>query len=373
MAWMNSITKVIALGSCVLAMGACEVFAAPQGNANAALGSHYERPATNDGPFKDRAIVFVHGIFGNANGTWTSQEGAYWPKLLLHDPAFNDFDVYVASYDSPKLGNTLTATEVVEQLNNRLTADHLFERHREVVFVCHSLGGIIVEQLLLTFREYAQKTRFMYLFAVPEEGAQIAKLGSLFDSDPLLNAMFNGDENEYLLNQENQWRAAHFKVKRYCAYEKKRMKGAFLVVDRLSGTRNCSEPPVPINEDHMGIVKPNSVKHDSYIALRNAVVANPIAPLRKSAAAQPRKRASARELPIQPLITMQISPSQLPIYVPPHSVASVLRIHPYIGMTGPTTVSSRLPTIQGEKTAGRQERRLIARSQTATSPYTALK
>jgi hypothetical protein len=47
----------------------------------------------------------------------------------------------------------------------------------------------------------------------------------------------------------------------------------------LSGTRNCTaQTPIPINEDHMGIVKPCSMQDDSYIALRNAVVAIPIAP-----------------------------------------------------------------------------------------------
>jgi hypothetical protein len=33
------------------------------------------------------------------------------------------------------------------------------------------------------------------------------------------------------------------------------------------------------------------------------------------------------------LITMEVSPSGLPIYIPPHSVTSVLQIHPYIGLT----------------------------------------
>jgi len=36
--------------------------------------------------------------------------------------------------------------------------------------------------------------------------------------------------------------------------------------------------------------------------------------------------------PSTPLITMEISPSTLPIYIPSHSVTSVLQIHPYIGL-----------------------------------------
>jgi hypothetical protein len=35
-----------------------------------------------------------------------------------------------------------------------------------------------------------------------------------------------------------------------------------------------------------------------------------------------------------PLITMQISPTSLPVSVPPHTVASILQMHPWIGMTG---------------------------------------
>jgi hypothetical protein len=35
-----------------------------------------------------------------------------------------------------------------------------------------------------------------------------------------------------------------------------------------------------------------------------------------------------------PLITMQISPTSLPVSIPPHTVASILQMHPWIGMTG---------------------------------------
>jgi hypothetical protein len=37
--------------------------------------------------------------------------------------------------------------------------------------------------------------------------------------------------------------------------------------------------------------------------------------------------------PPPPLIAMQISPSVFPVSVPPHSVVSILRIHPYVGLT----------------------------------------
>jgi len=236
--------------------------------------SHYERREN-----KPRVIVFVHGIFGDATGTWTCDSTkSYWPNLILTDEAFNDADVYVAGYDTPFVGNTMTIDEVVSNLNNRLQADQVFE-HRDVIFVTHSLGGLIAQRFLLTHRGLAAKVPFLFFFSTPETGAQIAALGRVFSADPLLEAMLPGDSNAYLLNLENEWIAAGFAAKRFCAYEKKAMRGVF-VVDRLSGTRNCTnQTPLPINEDHAGIVKPCDRGADAYLALRNAIIATPVAPL----------------------------------------------------------------------------------------------
>jgi pimeloyl-ACP methyl ester carboxylesterase len=233
--------------------------------------SHFERNLN-----KDRVIVFVHGIFGNATDTWAcARGGPYWPKMLLSDKTYDDSDVYVVSYATPYLGNRMTIDEVVGNLANRLEHDGVFQ-HREVVFVAHSLGGLIVQRFLLTHRELAPQVRFIYFFSTPETGAEIAKLGRIFSADPLLKEMFPGDDNDYLLNLEQEWKSAHFEnIHRYCAYEKKKLAGV-LVVDRLSGTRNC-ESGVAINENHAGIVKPCSADDDSYIALQNAIRNNPIA------------------------------------------------------------------------------------------------
>ncbi len=225
----------------------------------------------------DRVIVFVHGIFGNAINTWTCQRAnVYWPKLILSDRAFADSDVYVLAYDSPYMGNRMNIDEIVNNVNNRLRSGAVFSHH-EVIFVCHSLGGLIVQRLLLTNRGYAKQVPMIFFYSTPEEGSELAKLGSVFVADPLVKEMFSGDGNDYLQNLENEWVAAHFNIKRFCAYEKKPT-GGQIIVTRLSATRNCSAgTPVPINEDHSGIVKPCSTQDDSYVALRNAIYETPMA------------------------------------------------------------------------------------------------
>ena len=282
----RSALRIVFLG-CVLLLTA----GASVGASN--ISAHYERPTSKGGPYKQRVIVFVHGLFGNAADTWTnSQSHAYWPKLLLSDPAFDDSDVYVAAYSSPYRGNTMNVDELAKSLESRLVNDDVFLKHREVVFVCHSLGGLVVQQLLLLHQNYAKQVPFVYFFSSPESGAQIARLGSLFSSDPLLKDTFSGDENEYLQILEDSWNSAHFQIHRLCAYEKKPYKGV-LVVDRLSGTRNC-ETTLPINEDHLGIVKPDGTDHPSYIALRNAVKRYPIKPASPTPKQGPKSRPPVR-------------------------------------------------------------------------------
>lgn len=251
------------LGSCVLVILAWWIYREVYPPIAVHRGSHYERHGN-----KDRVLVFIHGIFGNAEDTWTAPPNIYWPKLILSDKTFDNTDVYVAGYDTPILGNTMTIDEIVGNLNEHLKSDHVFSEHREVIFVCHSLGGLIVQQLLLTFREYAEKVRLIYFYSTPQTGAEIAKLPQLFDRDPLVRELEPGESNDYLRHLEAEWKSAKFRIPRYCAYEKLKYNG-ILVVDELSATRNCDRN-VAINANHSTIVKPAKPTDDPYVMLSNA-------------------------------------------------------------------------------------------------------
>lgn len=168
----------------------------------------------------------------------------------------------------------MSIDDQVSNLMNRLEGDGVFSKHNEVVFVAHSLGGLVVQRLLLTHRELAAKVRFIYFLSTPQEGAQIARLGHILTGDPDLQQMLHGDSNTYLQNLEAEWIGGNFGIPRYCTIERKTTKGV-LVVDRESGTRNCQKV-VALAEDHAGVAKPCSNNDDSYVALRVAEEANPV-------------------------------------------------------------------------------------------------
>lgn len=216
----------------------------------------------------DRVLVFVHGIFGDAEGTWTSPPDAYWPDLIAGDAQFGNTDIYVAAYDTG-VGNSMSIDEVAEGLDQRFGDAGVFGKHRQVIFVCHSLGGLIVQRLLLKHRAEARQVPLIYFYGTPQTGAQIARVGSAFSDDPLLREMAPGASNGYLMTMESDWHNAGFSsVRRLCAYEKLKYK-CILIVDDLSGTRGCDNA-VAVHKNHVTIVKPRDREDGSYILLRKA-------------------------------------------------------------------------------------------------------
>jgi hypothetical protein len=73
-------------------------------------------------------IVFVHGVFGAATATWTNERsGAFFPKLVSRDQAFDGYDVYVYEYPSPTLGTALSIGELAENLRLMLQTERINE------------------------------------------------------------------------------------------------------------------------------------------------------------------------------------------------------------------------------------------------------
>jgi pimeloyl-ACP methyl ester carboxylesterase len=218
---------------------------------------------------KARVTVFVHGVYGSAMTTWNCSQGkGSWPELMAADDTFKNSDIYVVDYPSPKIGNMMSVDEEVSNIMNRLTDAKVFD-HSEVVFLVHSLGGLVTQRLLLTHRDLIPKVKFIYFFSTPDEGAQIAKVGHLFNDDPVLKQMFHGDDNTFIEGIETDWINAKLDMPRYCAFERVKTDGV-LVVDRLSATRLCNQAPVALYANHNTIVEPCDTNDGSYIAFRNA-------------------------------------------------------------------------------------------------------
>ncbi|KAF2463465.1 uncharacterized protein BDR25DRAFT_165806, partial [Lindgomyces ingoldianus] len=98
-------------------------------------------------------IVFVHGLQGHPRDTWTGQgDDVFWPRDLLKDDfpkarvmTFGYNTNVTRGYTAAHQGNIFShARDLLYALERkrRKAAD------RDLVFIAHSLGGILVKEVL---------------------------------------------------------------------------------------------------------------------------------------------------------------------------------------------------------------------------------
>jgi len=239
-------------------------------------------------PLRARVIVFVHGIHGDRN-SFRASNGAYWPDLIRTDPHFSFSDVEVAEYPTPDSNGKSSSTQLAEILFNRLQKDHVWEHH-EVVFLAHSLGGILVETMLLKHPTEAARVRFIVSYGTPHEGSMVARIASIYDKDPLLNDLSDAKDNAFLTQLENNWRGHGTvnSIHRFCAYETedtmpdsgfgRALRTHARVVSYFSATYGCdvTTPPQEIHTDHVNLVRPADRNAPAYDFFLRVYRANPI-------------------------------------------------------------------------------------------------
>ncbi|KAL1987901.1 hypothetical protein VTN96DRAFT_1885 [Rasamsonia emersonii] len=150
-----------------------------------------EKPAQVD-------IVFVHGLNGHPKDTWTSKNGVFWPADLL-PPFLEGLRVRILTYgynaDVTSFMNGTSKDRIhhhAETLAADLTANRNLRNalERPLIFVCHSLGGIIVKRCIVSCHNVEDEKRkhlrsiwvstFGILFmGTPHAGSEAAKWGLL--------------------------------------------------------------------------------------------------------------------------------------------------------------------------------------------------
>lgn len=138
------------------------------------------------------AIVFVHGFSGDRAGTWGDI-----PTLLAADKRLNGWDMYGFGYPSHKSFDILglwSADPALNQISMKLNTENELrkERYDALVFVAHSMGGLVVQNALVKHPALRKRTTHVFLFGTPSGGLVKARLLS-FLKQQVRNMSVSGD------------------------------------------------------------------------------------------------------------------------------------------------------------------------------------
>jgi pimeloyl-ACP methyl ester carboxylesterase len=126
---------------------------------------------------KGPVVVFVHGILSDPIGAW-SDAGHYWPRIVCADERLGRPSVFVASYYSSWNSQSFSIPDAADSLAGQLQSEGVL-RHRDILIVAHSLGGIVVRDMLSRLRapgdQFAGKRIGLLFLSSPALGSPLAR------------------------------------------------------------------------------------------------------------------------------------------------------------------------------------------------------
>ncbi|QTR53600.1 hypothetical protein [Thiothrix unzii] len=228
----------------------------------------------------DLAVIFIHGLNGDARGTWMMDEkddSTLWPRWLASDV---DCSVWVLGYDAKLSSWQDNAMPLPDQgdsvLETLATEEGL--KNRPLLLIGHSMGGLVIKTLIhhgctkgvARYESVVKRIRGVSFVATPHNGSQLATLAQymafLLRTNPQVGNMQNHDAHLRSLNQQF---LAYFNAQDTCvavrtfAERKPVQVGVkfFKPIKVLVVDANSSEPhvpheiAVPLPEDHISICK----------------------------------------------------------------------------------------------------------------------
>jgi hypothetical protein len=301
-----------------------------------------------DNPARKADVVFIHGLGGDAFTTWgnAKEQGTSWPHRLGEE--FPEVGVWSLGYaasptrwarflrlvgrGSRDSGYSMALPDRALQVLDLMPQRGLGER--PLLFICHSLGGLLAKQILRKSSEaadprmqhVARNTRAVLFLATPHAGAMLASLAGAFrvvfgatvsiedlrEHDAHLRDLFEWYRH-YALRSQTQT-ATYFELRG--------VRGILPIVNPTSAHPGVGMAPVGLDEDHVSIAKPldgeAQVCGAARDLLRNYVLAAP--PKVQTAAATGQAGASGGHELIIKLDARALSkgePSHVPRELPP--------------------------------------------------------
>jgi ankyrin repeat protein len=241
----------------------------------------------------DVDIIAIHGLGGDAFETWT--DAGY--KLWLRDFVPNFLPkarIMTFGYDSKWAFSRSVAgiDDFALDLLNRLRSKRwsIEAMQRPVVFVCHSLGGIVCKKALIIAKDQRyysnilDKSRGIIFFGTPHRGSRVASWATIMSNfintcsfhKPMRNQLFKvlSQNSAVLADVSTSFKSLALDLQIVTFYETEIMnplKG--LVVEKESAFLGINnERLVPMAADHRNIVRFNDLQSQKFEPVRHALL-----------------------------------------------------------------------------------------------------
>jgi pimeloyl-ACP methyl ester carboxylesterase len=260
---------------------------------------YWRAPSTKK---NEKLVIFVHGVFSNPSDTWgNAKSGNTWSKLVRGDDNFKDFDIYLINYHTIYFTSAQMIHEIAARQLDTLKDRDEFEQYKEIYFIAHSMGGLIVKSLLTHLNRgddvaVVRRVKAVVYLGTPSQGADLAFVASLLSSNPQLRDMNPIHLNAWLSDLEKYWtqlmddRKDSLYPLAYCAYETiNYSRLGRLIVPQQAAASKCDGLVQGLPFNHSDFAVPTTIHRDPYKWVMNKVHKT------SSAVIEPSKVKDARE------------------------------------------------------------------------------
>jgi len=222
------------------------------------------------------SVVFVHGLNGDPFKTWggaDANSSHFWPKWLAGEPALANISIYTLRYEahpSALAGGSMSLFEHGKSALARLkSAPQLLGA--PIAFVCHSLGGLVIKQMILEAADdradevsqlLLDRIAQVVFIATPHQGSNLPVFinkWAWFVYQPTIVLKHLEHGNRILL-QLGRW-YTNFNQGRFTKHlvfwETKKTNGVRVVTEE-SAHPGVPAEYVPIAANHINITKPRN-------------------------------------------------------------------------------------------------------------------
>lgn len=227
-------------------------------------------------------VIFIHGLTGHAEATWSSgDESEFWPEWLWEDR--RDFSIHTIGYPSEVFVSwAKKETDLFERAASIL--DLLAAKgigKRPVVFVAHSLGGLLAKAIIRKSCESDDKDWkgvstsccLIVFLGTPHHGSSLAsalKAAVPRLSSTLVSTLSGGLGLLDDLNQSfRSYANGKPNLETAVYYETIKTKKLAIVVDKASADPGVKGAhPVAVDKDHAGLCKPSNRDEPVYLGIK---------------------------------------------------------------------------------------------------------